>query len=216
MPVRIDPDGTYTFLTGIPYHPYFRDKFAKATDAAATVVVETVVAGTVCSALGCNPANAPGLGEKPQAPKTFFEEAVELGTMGKFGGGGRAAGRFFSKQMDDVAGSAAKSNSKRAAASTSENAAKQTEKVRKLWKIERYDKAGNHPGLGQVYKDGDKLWVDLKGGHGGAAWKIYEPKGGSWKLQGSADKYGKFMKDKHESGKYKIIKDKDISWTKGK
>src|SRR5690554_3839433 len=113
--VRIDPDGTYTFLTGIPYNPYLRDKFAKATDAAATVVVETVVAGTVCAALGCNPAETPVLGEGPHPRKTFVEEAVELGTMGKFGGGGRAAGRFFSKQMDDVAGSAAKSNSKRAA-----------------------------------------------------------------------------------------------------
>jgi len=102
----------------------------------------------------------------------------------------------------------------------SKNAAKQTEKVRKLWKIERYDKAGNHPQLGKVFKDGDTLWVDLKGGHGGgshgsATWKVYSKDGSSWTLDFSADKYGKFMTKKHESGKYDVIRNKDISWTKG-
>jgi len=98
----------------------------------------------------------------------------------------------------------------------SKNAAKQTEKVRKLWKIERYDKAGKHPGVGQVYKDGKTLWVDLKGGHADAEWKVYKKDGSNWSLQRSADKYGKFLDKKHESGKYDIIRDKDISWTKGK
>ena len=124
--------------------------------------------------------------------------------MGKGGGIGV---KVFGKVGHVAANGGTKSAGKHAAAA----AAKQGKNARKLWKIGRYDKAGNHPQLGKVYKDGKELWVDLKGGHGGAEWKVYYRKDGNWSLEGSADKYGTIMRKKHESGKYDVIRDKDIS-----
>ena len=87
--------------------------------------------------------------------------------------------------------------------------------ARGLWEINRYEKKGQHPGVGTVYKDGEDLWVDLKGGHGGAEYKLYQRSGSKWKLRGSVDKHGDIMEQKHESGKYEVIRDKDIGWTGG-
>lgn len=122
------------------------------------------------------------------------------GGSGTGSGGGRYGGSIISDGGDSSSGS----HGKKKVTNLGKRGLHTSATDRKPWQI-TYDQTlwiAEHDYAGKLFqwKKDDRFWFAVdRTRHGGAKYKVFMEKGSSLVFHASADEYGQFMKDKHES-----------------
>ena len=134
------------------------------------------------------------------------------GGSGKGSGGGRSGrsgtgtggGRYGGSVISDGGDSSSGSNGKKKGTTLGRRGLPTSATDRNPWQI-TYDQTlwiAEHDYAGKLFqwKKDDRFWFAVdRARHGGAKYKLFMEKGNKLVFHASADEYGQFMKDKHES-----------------